>query len=175
MSLSPSSQSGIERSREGYAFSASPLVYTGRWSDVKRLAGRVAPVRISVGRPRFIPGSQQFPHLPTLSPYGMLHVTDRVAFRRRYRDRLDKAGPVAIDRDLRRLHAAHNLPLMLCCYEDLRTPGTWCHRQMLAEWWLEHTGGTILDLQFVEVGDDSLLGVTPAPDPQGALFSDPQP
>ncbi len=27
-------------------------------------------------------------------------------------------------------------PVVLCCYEDVRKPGEWCHRLVFAEWWL---------------------------------------
>ena len=37
-------------------------------------------------------------------------------------------------------------PVVLCCYEDVRKPGEWCHRLVFAEWWLQRTGEMIEEL-----------------------------
>lgn len=38
-------------------------------------------------------------------------------------------------------------PVVLCCYEDVRKPGEWCHRLVFAEWWFKRTGEKIIELQ----------------------------
>lgn len=50
---------------------------------------------------------------------------------------------------------------MLCCYEDVRIPDEWCHRQLFAEWWLDKTGTAIPELK-----DESPIKVKPAPKPK---------
>ena len=41
---------------------------------------------------------------------------------------------------------AGNDQLVLCCFEDLRTPGAWCHRRIFATWWEQATGEPVLEL-----------------------------
>ncbi len=35
---------------------------------------------------------------------------------------------------------------MLLCFEDLRQPGVWCHRQIVAAWIEEHLGIKVPEL-----------------------------
>jgi hypothetical protein len=36
--------------------------------------------------------------------------------------------------------------LVLCCFEDVRTPGIWCHRRILAAWLEQQTGEPVNEL-----------------------------
>ncbi len=36
---------------------------------------------------------------------------------------------------------------VLLCWEKLRTPGEWCHRRMVAEWFCEKLGATVDELR----------------------------
>ena len=37
--------------------------------------------------------------------------------------------------------------VVLCCYEDVREEGEWCHRLVFASWWMRRTGQVIPELK----------------------------
>jgi hypothetical protein len=148
-------------------FSASPHVYTGRWGSYREWPPGVVPIRISIGLPRFLPRiTKSSAHISDLMPWGLFKITDRAEFTERFRRRLDAKGPELIQQQFDYLHEAYaGRILMLCCYEDLRKPGEWCHRLTFAEWWHDRTGEVILDLQLAELGetDDHVRQSPPGP------------
>ena len=108
-----------------------PQLYTASYSDFDPAWG--VPVRTSVGEPKWWP--EPLAHLRRVAPYGLREVTDQDEFARLYFERLDNAGPEAISDRLIALSATHQgRPLVLLCFEDLRRPGAWCHRRLLAAW-----------------------------------------
>lgn len=162
-------------------YSASPHVYTCRWSSLKGLPSFVLPVRISIGKPRFIPGADEFPAIHELMPYGILGVDDQADFTKRFRHRLHRKTPQVIQERFDHLHARYDgRPLVLLCYEDLTKVDQWCHRTIFREWWRDKTGAIIHDLQHVDLltGEIAVptadLASTPDPTPepptQGGLF-----
>jgi hypothetical protein len=171
-------------------FIGSPHVYTGRWGDHRSWPPGVTPVRISIGKPRFLPVAGSYDAINDLMPWGLFKITDRVEFTERFRRRLDAKGVDAIQVEFERLLEAHDQrPLMLLCYEDLLKPGEWCHRRTFSTWWLERTGQAIHDLQVVALGagqdvtysetpSDALAGIpdashehrAPDPPPPSSLF-----
>jgi hypothetical protein len=58
---------------------------------------------------------------------------DQATYRRRCRHQLHRLTPKVLA-ELADLQAGYDAPLVLCCHCDLRKPGGWCHRTMLAEW-----------------------------------------
>jgi hypothetical protein len=106
------------------------------------------PVRTSMGNPRFLPQSAEWPRAELLVPWG-LRQYERAEFQAKYRARLDKHGVDKIRRVLRAIWHQHGeRPLALLCFEDLAR-GDWCHRRMFVAWWLEQTGE-----ELHEFGDD---------------------
>ena len=61
---------------------------------------------------------------------------DAEAFRLSYERQLAEIGADAILARLERVSGG--LPVVLLCFEDVRQPGTWCHREHLAAWLREH-------------------------------------
>jgi hypothetical protein len=119
-------------------------LYTGSWRHViaYERAG-LMPVRISLGAPRWIPGSaDRWPAVRELMPVGSLFaIEDAADFELAYRAHLDRVGVPAIDRRFRGLSAHHQgRPLVLLCFEV--DPAN-CHRSTFAHWWLERTGQPI--------------------------------
>jgi hypothetical protein len=74
-------------------------------------------------------------------------VFDRAEFTARYHAQLDRAGVDRVLRDLQRISDAHaGQDLVLLCYEDVRKPGEWCHRQVLAEWLADRASLVVAEL-----------------------------
>src|SRR5260221_824750 len=116
-------------------------LYTSRYAN-KELARRpdLVKVGITVGRPGW-PLGYPVESLDRLAPWGLLQVFDRAEFTARYHAALDRAGVDRVLRDLQRISDAHDgQDLVLLCYEDVRKPDEWCHRQVLAEWLAQRAG-----------------------------------
>jgi hypothetical protein len=105
------------------------------------------PVRTSNGFPRYV----RYPltaSMPGIMPERhTIKWTDRERFWTHYSRKLNSIG---VD-DLRGAFQTiadtfgdHRLVLM--CYEDISTPGKWCHRQMFAQWWIAMTGEPVIEL-----------------------------
>jgi hypothetical protein len=96
----------------------------------------VAPVRISLGRPKFWP--QEFLFLPDLAPDGWMRPLHGEQFRDAYVAKLDRIGvdpiygQLVVARDACRAET-----IALCCFEPSYRD---CHRGLLAAWWLHRTG-----------------------------------
>jgi hypothetical protein len=94
-----------------------------------RAAGGIV---ISRGYPRFREAG--IPTYRALFPKAdMLRMEDEAAYRTRYFDEV--LAPLDPQRTWDELHAlaAPHEPVLLC-FEDLRKPGLWCHRRLVAEW-----------------------------------------
>jgi hypothetical protein len=119
-------------------------LYTGSWRHVLAYDARgLVPVRISLGAPRWLPGSaHRWPAIRELTPVGSLfHIEDAVEFEAAYRRHLNRAGVVSIDRRFREIAAQHEgRPLVLLCFEA--DPAD-CHRSTFSRWWLENAGESV--------------------------------
>jgi hypothetical protein len=81
-----------------------------------------------------------------IAPPGWLfNEYDREVFTRKYRQNIEKIGAKRV-RDILRGYEDLGKDVVLCCYEDVRKPGEWCHRQVFAEWWMDKTGELIEEL-----------------------------
>lgn len=87
--------------------------------------GRVA---VSLGTPKWL----DLPVYRPLVPAGWMLQLDRDDYERAYSRQLAALDARQVVADLRAL-AAGAEPV-LCCWEDLRKPEEWCHRQMIAAW-----------------------------------------
>lgn len=120
----------------------TPTLATAQWTALWRLSQQgplaVAPVRISLGLPRFWGEAKRFPYVAELAPRGLFGIADSDEFDEAYTRRLDQIG---VDRIAARLDAvADSSPqetLALCCFEPTGKP---CHRRTFARWWHAKTG-----------------------------------
>jgi hypothetical protein len=107
-------------------------LFTARYADYDPTWG--IAVRTSVGVPK---GWRHGPleHVRRLTPYGLLHVTDRAEFTQLYIERLERVGVEAIFARFEGISDAHDCrPLVLLCFEDVRRLDNWCHRTILGAW-----------------------------------------
>ena len=65
--------------------------------------------------------------------------------------RMNRLGVGGVQ-DLLEPYVEEGKDLVLLCYEDLRKPGEWCHRQVFAEWWEKKTGVRIQELELMDAG-----------------------
>lgn len=116
------------------------MIYTSRYRDSGAVtASGAAPVRITVGHPRFRLGYELVGKIEELYPdrawFG------REDFRDLYLARLEEVGVPRI----RELLAAFGGDVVLLCFEDVWA-GEVCHRRMFAEWWESQTGEVVAEL-----------------------------
>ena len=119
-------------------------IFTSRFSNPELKKGIYTLVRISMGTPKWKIGYRIDGELPDLMPFG-LKGRAFAFFQQGYLARLDKIGVEKIKSRLQQFQS-DNKDLVLLCYEDIRKPGSWCHRTMFAEWWRKMTGETIEEL-----------------------------
>lgn len=109
------------------------------WTASKAGELDVAPVRISIGVPRFwLPEARSFPATEELMPRGLLGIQDRDEFEIAYIARLDEIGPDRIRDALKRVYVGK--PLVLLCFESRPED---CHRGKAARWLTEHGFGPV--------------------------------
>lgn len=119
-------------------------LFTARYTDYVPHWG--VAVRTSVGLPHSWRHGQ-LEHVRRLTPYGLLHVTDRAEFTHLYIARLERAGADAIRARLEGISDTHDCrPLVLLCFEDVRRPGVWCHRTILGAWLRDRLGIEVPEL-----------------------------
>ena len=121
---------------------------TSRYHAPERvLACGLAPVGITVSPPRFRLGFELAGSVGALAPHGILGLEDPEEFARLYLARLDGYGVERIAAALGALAGLSDAQgCVLLCYEDLETPGEWCHRRLFAQWWLGRTGIEVPEL-----------------------------
>jgi hypothetical protein len=113
----------------------------------KVLASGLAPVRTTVGAPRFALGYKLAGNVSMIAPSGLRSIEDRAEFEAVYRARLDGFGVDKIRAALEDVaRAAGAAGVVLLCFEDLDDPARWCHRTIFAAWWLEQTGEEVAEL-----------------------------
>lgn len=119
-------------------------LFTARYAEYSPTHG--VAVRTSVGVPKDWRHGR-LEHVRRLTPYGLLHVSDRAEFTRLYIARLERVGADAIYARLEGISDAHDCrPLVLCCFEDVRRPGVWCHRTILGAWLRDRLGIAVPEL-----------------------------
>ncbi len=122
------------------------MVYTSRYSNPELKSGKYTVVGITRGAPKFPLQYRLDGNIIDIAPPGYLfNEYDRARFTPSYFRHMDKTGVTRIQQILKR-YEAQGKPVVLCCYEDVRKPGEWCHRLVFAEWWLSRTGQLIEEL-----------------------------
>lgn len=124
------------------------MLYTSRFSNPELKSGKYTVVGIVRGLPRFNLGYERAGNIIDIAPTRELfNVYDRAEFTAPYKRHLDSVGIEKINAQIEKYFALGKDDVVLCCYEDVRIPGEWCHRLVFAEWWLEQTGEIIAELK----------------------------
>lgn len=114
--------------------------------------GMGAPIRTTAGHPRFPLGYELAGHARLVTPTRELLTQNlpKDAYEFSYRRILNGYGIDRIYSELAGLAARNGgARLVLLCFDRfdrLKPAEAWCHRRMLATWWLEQTGEEIPEL-----------------------------
>ncbi len=142
------------------------MIFTSRYANPELKSCKYTAVRISLGLPRWRLDYEIAGAIDELMPRGIFGIEDYDEFHRRYFEKLDAIG---VDKIREKLHSFEELgkPVVLLCFEDIRKGDwNWCHRNIFASWWKQHTGEIIPELQ-----DDSKFKAEPAPKPKAPKVS----
>lgn len=114
------------------------MISTGSYAGWRK--GDPAPVRISLGKPRWTPpGRKTWLYVAELAPRGWYLRRDRERFTAAYLSQIDRLAD-EIERKLGWLTDQYG-PIVLCCWERRPDrPSEWCHRTLAAAF-LEATFG----------------------------------
>jgi len=125
-----------------------PRLHTARYANKILATHPAAKVGITLGPPRFRLSYQLAGKILELAPTREMFRKGEAEFAAAYTALLVERGGVE--------HLHHRFAsvaaeagtdaLVLACFEDLRTPGLWCHRRVFAEWWEMHTGEVVAEL-----------------------------
>ena len=123
-----------------------PKLYTSRFSNKELESGKYTVVGVVRSMPKFPVKYHISGDIIQIAPPGYLwNENDRERFRAPYFSHLERSGYPAIRRMIQNYMDAGK-DVVLCCYEDVRKPGEWCHRLVFAEWWHNKTGERIEEL-----------------------------
>ncbi len=123
------------------------MIYTSRFQNPELNSGEYTVLGIVRGLPRFKLGYERVGNLIALAPTKELFsINDLETFAPRYKKHLDTIGVESIAKLLKE-YKDLGKDVVLCCYEDVRVEGEWCHRIVFAEWWKERTGEIIPELK----------------------------
>lgn len=110
------------------------------------VASELAPVRTTLGYPRFRLGYELAGELKELAPTRSIFRLDWPEFEPAFRARLDRLD---VEEILGRLNTIAEsvgaAGAVLLCFEDVLA-GEHCHRRLIAEWLQEHTGEAVPEL-----------------------------
>lgn len=123
-------------------------IYTSRFSNPELKTGKYTVCGIVRGMPKFSLGYALDGNIIQIAPPGYLfNENDREVFTSKYFDYMEKQkfGFGVIQAYLNE-YLSMGKDLVLCCYEDVRIPGEWCHRLVFAEWYEKKTGIRIEEL-----------------------------
>lgn len=106
-----------------------------------------APVKTTVGHPRFRLGYELAGALKEVTPDRTMLKLPQPEFRAAYFDKLDAVGLEGITAAMAEIaERVDHQRLVLLCFDRLNKPGVWCHRTLFAEWWQNLTGEQIPEL-----------------------------
>jgi hypothetical protein len=113
-------------------------LWTARYQNRNIAHYELAAVRITLGHPRFRLGYALAATMMELAPPREALDAPPAELETACRAKMQTHGIETIVARLRSLHETTSRPLVLCCFEDLRKPGEWCHRTTLATVLAEH-------------------------------------
>lgn len=122
------------------------MIFTSRYQNPELRSGNYTVVGVTRGAPKFQLAYTLSGNIMEIAPPGWLfNEYNREVFTKKYRQNIEKIGVKRI-LDILNRYSAQGKDVVLCCYEDVRKPGEWCHRLVFAEWWLDKTGELIEEL-----------------------------
>ena len=124
------------------------MIYTSRYSNPELKTGKYTVVGITRGAPKFRLDYELAGNIIEIAPPGYLfNEYNRERFTPQYFRHMDRTGARRVAEILARYQRLDlSKDVVLCCYEDVRTPDEWCHRLVFAEWWYSRTGEQIEEL-----------------------------
>lgn len=128
-------------------------LYTSRFSNKELESGKYTVVGIVRSMPKFPVKYSISGNVAQIAPPGYLwNENNRERFKAPYFTHLEKSGYPVIG-GIIQYYLDAGRDVILCCYEDVRKSGEWCHRLVFTEWWCEKTGQKVEEL------------IDPSPDP----------
>jgi hypothetical protein len=125
----------------------APRLWTARYANPTLAEHVGAKVQASLGAPKFrLP--YELHQLLELAPAGWMLNMPEAAYAIAYARLLETRGGATMMRS-RFAEVARTAgvdQLVLCCFEDVRKPGVWCHRRILAAWLEQQTGEPVNEL-----------------------------
>lgn len=116
--------------------------YTSRFSNKDLAKANAHVVGITLSPPKFPTVVKVERNIPQFAPSrSIFNMTDKVAFRRRYMEQLDRIGVEGVKQLIGRYD--DDKDIIFLCYEDVTCDNpqkNWCHRQYFAEWIEAHLG-----------------------------------
>ena len=109
-------------------------LYTSRFSNKELETGKYTVVGVVRSMPKFLVKYRISGDIIQIAPPGYLwNENNRERFREPYFKHLEKTGYPVIG-GIIQAYLDEGKDVVLCCYEDVRKPGEWCHRLVFAEW-----------------------------------------
>jgi hypothetical protein len=121
------------------------VVYTARFWNPQLKSQGLGLVAITIGSPRV----KVFAREKRMAPDREWLNAPQPTFTELYWAKLDSYGdliPQRIEELAAEARDAGYAGIALCCFEDLRKPGLWCHRRLLADWLQQRYGWTLPEL-----------------------------
>lgn len=119
-------------------------LYTSRYSNKDLIDSGAIMVGISLGKPRFPLKYEISDVLLKLAPNrAIFGITDKLVFRKRYTEQLDRIGADEVLKMLKSVGYGSDKDVVLLCYEDVTCDNpdkNWCHRTYLGNWIEEKLG-----------------------------------
>ena len=110
-------------------------LYTSRYSNSTLLDENIVKIGITRGQPKWTLPYKLEGNIIELAPPGYLFgETDREAFTPLFFKHLDRVGKGNVMRLLEQYGYGEVEEMALLCYEDVRNPHEWCHREVCGEW-----------------------------------------
>src|SRR5262245_34612286 len=127
-------------------------IWTSRFQSAEAIIrSGLAPVRITVGAPRWRLGYDLAGIIPEAAPdRSILHMSDEAEFRRRYLEKLAGHEQEILNQIDAIATTAGKAGVVLLCFEDLSSGTLWCHRRMLADALAAVTGQEIRELPLLD-------------------------
>jgi hypothetical protein len=142
----PKQDAGPPDRRRWVASIRSVKIATARYSNRNIVSSGLTPVRITRYHPRFKLPYKPVSFAPLAPEAWMLEIAKEVHGERRFREAFD-AHLGKLDEGMiaeKLVELAQGKGVVLLCFEDIRKPRTYCHRQQVAAW-LDATYGIVVE------------------------------
>jgi hypothetical protein len=125
-----------------------PRLFTARYANKTLATHPAAKVGITLGPPRFRLSYQLAGKILELAPTREMFGKSEAEFAAAYTALLVERGGIEhlTQRFASVAAETGSDDLVLLCFEDLRTPGLFCHRRVFAAWWTAATKQPVLEL-----------------------------